>query len=344
MYVDLNIQTANRILRYTNLPQAVDVVCIKKFNHTYKISLCDGQVLFLKTFTKDWYGDYNTNATETTYCALHEEAAYKMLKRNGLRTPEIVITELHKMNPFGRPFLLTKALRGTCLTDAFAIDDLQALVNKLTAVGKYMKEMHAIVLQHPGYIVSEEGPNGILDENGWQHTIWTAKRWREEADKFIENHPASSNVPQPIIDGAKAFYNENRHIFESLYTPYVFIHGDCHASQFFVDYDQTEGWQVTGVVDMEVASAGTPVADWGKIIIELSAKAYYSKYYKDFAWWEPLFKGYGGPFDFTALKVGLLTAGGDNFACQDWPMDFSKIYQHIFNATDWRSLFDLTRY
>jgi aminoglycoside phosphotransferase (APT) family kinase protein len=48
-----------------------------------------------------------------------------------------------------------------------------------------------------------------------------------------------------------------------------YVHGDCHAHQFFV-VSAGADLLVSGVVDMEVASAGAPVEDLVKFILEVA--------------------------------------------------------------------------
>ena len=344
MFKDFNLETANQIMLLFDLPKAANVVNIKEFNHVYKIMLHDGQILYLKTYTKDWYGDFNNNAKDISGCVVHEACAYKMLKSNGLPAPNIVLSEETDNNPFGRPFLLLSELKGSCLTNAFENNDIESIAAQLISVGQYMKKMHNIVMSFPGYIMTLEGPMEMPDTN-WQHSIWTKEHWQKVTSNFMNSYLKTMDIPEPTIIEANKFYNENKYEFEKCYDKYVFVHGDCHASQFFLKKNGMSNWEVSGVVDMEVASSGAAIHDLMKISIELAAKAFHSDYYKNYNWWEPLFSGYGGEPNFNAFKIGWLTTGAESFWCQNWTQwscNFDKIYQHILQSQNWRQLFDLS--
>ena len=151
----------------------------------------------------------------------------------------------------------------------------------------------------------------------------------------------SMNIPDPIINEANNFYIANKYEYEKWYDKYVFVHGDCHASQFFVRKNCFSNWEISGVVDMEVASSGAPIHDLIKISIELATRSSYSEHYKNYNWWNPLFLGYGIEPNFNAIKIGLLTTGAESFWCQNWSSDFANIYQHVLQSQNWNQLFDL---
>ena len=90
-------------------------------------------------------------------------------------------------------------------------------------------------------------------------------------------------------------------------------------------------WIVTGVVDMEVASAGDTGEDWLHLLIELS-----SQFEPDSRWWKSLFKGYGAPPNFEGLWLRLLAVE---------PLEFGldavdeNLIANLLNAKDWEALF-----
>ena len=115
-----------------------------------------------------------------------------------------------------------------------------------------------------------------------------------------------------------------------------FVHGDCHASAFFLAH-AGGAWRVTGTVDMEVASAGDVGEDLMKLCIELAAILPASD-----RWWEALFDGYGATPEFDLLKLRLLGSEPAEFAWIDrWPKQWNDIVRHILNARSWSQLFDL---
>ena len=123
---------------------------------------------------------------------------------------------------------------------------------------------------------------------------------------------------------------------QSSYEPPRFVHGDCHASTFFL-VEAVGAWRVTGVVDMEVASAGDVGEDLMKLCIALAADLPAST-----RWWEALFDGYGTRPEFDLLKLRLLGSEPAEFAWTSrWPKPWEETVRHILNAGSWSELFDL---
>jgi aminoglycoside phosphotransferase (APT) family kinase protein len=109
--------------------------------------------------------------------------------------------------------------------------------------------------------------------------------------------------------------------------PPRFTHGDCHAHQLFVGEHG-----ITGIVDMEVASAGDPSSDLFKFGLEMAAL-----FSPTTRWWEPFFAGYGGAPELDTLRRRMLTATEDNYAC----LGLEKQKERLLHARDWQELFTL---
>ena len=127
-------------------------------------------------------------------------------------------------------------------------------------------------------------------------------------------------------DGLAADYAEPR-----------FVHGDCHASQFFL-YPHQGDWRVSGVLDMEVASAGDFGADFLKLFIEMAWVCPVEA-----RWWEALFKGYGSEPDFNRMKLRMLAAHHSNYAWL-WTASREEILAHALAADTWPSLLNLSAF
>jgi hypothetical protein len=168
----LSEQQANDILGLAGLSGQVVVDTVKQYNHVYRL-LCGDEVFFLKTYTKDWYGD---DIAATGGCVAHEASAWAILAANGLATPEIVLALQGCDNPLGRPLIVTRALRGANLVEQLQqTGDLGAL---LETTGAYLGQMHAITFAFPGYLMNS-GPIAPPREDDWQHSIWTAQQWQK---------------------------------------------------------------------------------------------------------------------------------------------------------------------
>ncbi len=116
------------------------------------------------------------------------------------------------------------------------------------------------------------------------------------------------------------------------YIPPKMIHGDCHLHQFFFDRGM-----VTGVVDMEVASAGDPIADLIKLFLEASSIL------AGYDWVRDFFKGYGQQPDFETFRLRLLCCELPEFHAAGWKGDYEVILSRLLTATSWKELISLPR-
>src|ERR1044071_2802535 len=151
------------------LNAGMEVVEVTQHNHVWKLT--DGEdIYFLKVYTKSWYGD---NVAGTAFCVKHEQDAYAYLAADGLTTPQVVLTQFGMDNPLGRPFIVTRQLKGAPLRTRLETADESQFQTLLEKTGAYMGRMHAIQFAFPGYIV-DDGPVAPPDENSWQHSSWSA--------------------------------------------------------------------------------------------------------------------------------------------------------------------------
>jgi len=323
----LTHELAGRILRRIGIDDDYSLIELKQHNHVYRIET-DMETFFLKTYTKDWYGH---NVAGTSYCVDHEVAAWKVLASNGLATPDVVLAEFSCDNEFNRPFLLTRMLPGKPLTiylrDA-GQDDFRQL---LTNIGQYMAAMHRICFPYPGYITSI-GLNAPPDPNGWQHLIWTIEQFNRDARQVWNDDRQSISVR--LVEEAEAYFRIYGVALADEYAIPRFTHGDCHASQFFLDFDGSK-WQVTGVVDMEVSSGGDCGNDLLKFGLEMSAL-----FPAATKWWEPFFEGYGREPNFELMRLRMLAIPHFGYSYA-WPGTREQILSHVLKSHGWQSLYDL---
>ena len=311
------------------------VALVKKHNHVWRIE-SDGRAFYLKTFTKDWYrGD---TVLHTRGCVDHEASAWGILAKHGLAVPRIVREEMTCDNPLGRPFILTEALKGRPLTDLLEGAGPRDFARMLRVVGEYLARMHAIEFRFPGYLAQGEGPSAPPDPNAWRHTIWVYEAFEQCALRQWESD--ASAVPAETIARAREFLARCAAAMRAEFEPPRFTHGDCHAHQFYLE--RREGsWSVTGVVDMEVSSAGEPGMDFSKMFEVFPAQVPAAT-----RWWEPLFEGYGRTPSLELMKLRLAAAGlgADAFArigYRPWPGTRSQVLAHTLDARAWSDLFDL---
>jgi aminoglycoside phosphotransferase (APT) family kinase protein len=306
------------------------VELIKQGNDVFRL-ISGTERFFLKAYTKDWYG---SDPATTGFHVLHESVAWAILAQRGLAVPIVVYAASDCENPISRPFLLTRELEGRPLTDWLMEADREMQFALLTAVGDYLRQMHQITFEFPGYLSALSGPPEPPDPIGWQHRCWSAKTreaeaWRQlQADEPLlteetrtESQQACSQISSRLMDA---------------YHPPRFTHGDCHAHQFFLTQNKA-GWQVTGVLDMEVSSAGDSGEDLIKISLELAQRLDHKTF-----WWESLFAGYGVVPDFEAFRLRLLGVEPREFGpLGKWIQTPSREarLQRFLQARDWQSLF-----
>jgi aminoglycoside phosphotransferase (APT) family kinase protein len=306
------------------------VELIKQGNHVFRL-VSGGESFFLKTYTKGWYG---SDPASTGFHAIHETMAWRILSKYGLSVPEVVYSSSDCSNPLARPFILTRELAGRPLTHWLTGADREEQSNLLIAVGNYLKRMHEITFEFPGYLSTLSGPTEPPDPNGWQHRCWSAQ---------VREAGAANQLQSEQHQLAPEIYAEARQIcwqisarLANAYQPPRFTHGDCHAHQFFLTR-QESSWQVTGVVDMEVSSAGDCGEDLVKICIELAQRFDY-----DTAWWKWLFAGYGSVPDLEAFRLRLLGVAPLEYGnTGKWirTQDREKILQRILYTREWDALF-----
>jgi hypothetical protein len=120
------------------------------------------------------------------------------------------------------------------------------------------------------------------------------------------------------------------------FEPPRFVQTNMHSHQFFLE-PEGDGWRVTGVLDMEVASAGGSYFDLVAFALEVAAHHPVST-----RWWEPFFAGYGGAPDLELFRLQMLAFGEESFKCfgpQYWPGTRQEILTRLLVAAKWEALF-----
>lgn len=304
----------------------VTMTRLKRQNDVYRLTSGDATA-FLKLYTKDWYG---SDPIATGFCVAHEVSAWACLAAHGLATPVVLLAAEDSANPLGRPFLLTRELAGEPLTTHLARQLDPAPL--LRTIGAYLRHMHAITFPYPGYIVGA-GPTAPPADDAWQHRCWTAAQRQRDALAKLERQ--ASQLAPTLWRELAAWITQIETGLASAYQPPRFTHGDCHAHQFFLR-PTTVGWAVSGVVDLEVASAGDSGEDLLKLGIELAAVLAPTT-----RWWEALFEGYGQEPSFEQYRLRLLGTSPAEFrwVARGWPPTWESILRHILTATSWADLF-----
>lgn len=313
------------MLRQIGLNEPPTIKPIREHNHVYYISA--GNVsAYLKLYTKDWYGD---NIAGTGGCVDHEVTAWRKLAEVGLAVPEVIAADMTVSNPLERPYLLTRALQGQPFTEIARDSDGENFRGMLRAIGGYLQTMHSIRFLFAGYVAST-GPNAPPNPDQWQHAIWTFDAFTRNARQTWAADRAE--VDAQLMDEIEAFYAQHANALRAEYAQPRYTHGDCHASHFFMIHENGT-WRVSGIIDMEVVSAGDAGADFVQFGIEMAAR-----FPAESRWWEAVFEGYGGEPSFDLLKLRMLATAHPSYAWI-WPGTRSQILRHVLDARDWVTLY-----
>ena len=319
MEATLSAAQAQQILERIHIRGLISVKLLKRHNHVFEITTGE-KVLYLKTYTKDWYA-----GTDGSGAAQHEAGGFAALSARGIPAPRVVLLETTGQNPIRRPFLLTEQLRGRPLTQLLQEskpEDFRAL---LRATAQRLRQYHGIVFRFPGYVGDAEGPQAPPTQDGWLHFYCSAERMQREVLKWLEND--RRYLPAKLFEQLHDRFSTIEKALAPEYAPARFIQGDCHAHQFFL-FNADGQWQVSGSVDMEVAAAGAPICDLLKFCAEMA---------EDFSvqtrWWEPLFEGYGGAPDFERFRLLFLS--------NDWDARTDvQLVPRRLTAQTWEQLFN----
>lgn len=317
---------AQELLQVISLP---DIRLVKHYNHVYQIRY-GNDIFFLKTYTKDWYGG---DIAGTAYCVDHERTAWEVLANKGLNVPKIVLAEESMSNPLGRPFLLMRALEGQSFVNYLSPQNTTALPQMLAAIGCYMRTMHEIEFEFAGYIVTD-GLKTPPDPNAWQHFIWTFGQLERDAIQTWQEDKES--VSPEVMNAIESYYVQHKHLLMDVYQKARFTHGDCHASAFFLQ-NKNHDWQISGILDMEVASAGNIYFDFLKFGLEIAAYLPVESH-----WWDYLFEAYGSEPAFELMKLMFLAVNHHNYSWR-WQCPRENLLKHFVSAEDWTTLWDFQR-
>jgi Ser/Thr protein kinase RdoA (MazF antagonist) len=237
-------------------------------------------------------------------------------------------------NPLRWPYLISRQAQGSALTELLETTAASSADRALEAVGECLARMHDLTFDQPGYLI--DGPPVAPSPNQWVHWLSRLERFLLY---FFENLTTDAvTVELDVRDAAAALLARTLPELRRAYEPLRFVHGDCHGNVFHLA--QRGGvLTVSGVIDMENCSAGAPVFDFAKIVIELAGRLPVET-----RWWEPLFRGYGDAPSFDLIRTLLIGHAHINYTCfgtHSWPGRRGDILGHVLGATDWAHLFDL---
>jgi aminoglycoside phosphotransferase len=325
----LSNQQAIAILHQIGQQGPVHVTEVTRHNHVWRLQ-SNGATFYLKCYTKDWYGG---NVPMTEFNVRHERDAYAILARHGLPTVEVALARPDCDNPLGRPFLLTRALPGLSLNQLLAQAEKRDYARLLEQAGAYLRRMHNITFAYPGYLTGN-GPVAAPAADQWQHPAWSAEVCQRNALAMLERDRPRLSVG--LAERLHTLFASLHEVLAPAYQPLRFVQTNMHSHQFYLERAGAD-WRVTGVLDMEVASAGSSYFDLVAFALEMAAFHPVST-----RWWEPFWGGYGGEPDFELFRAHMLAFGEESFKCfgpERWPGARQEIIGRLFSAEKWEALF-----
>lgn len=317
-------EQAQDIQGMLHLDGTIHVTFIRAYNHVYRLD-CNHQTFFLKIHTKDWYPP---EEAQTGYSVAHEASAWSILTSYGLASPEVVLACRNQKNPLGRSFLLTRQVPGTNLTTL--LDQGEDINEMLSAVGDYLRRMHAIPFAYAGYLLGEDGPTAPPDPARWHHQIWTVEQLQKNTHAWIQAKLQGGSMQ--LLQQIERQVQQMPEILTPAYVPPHFTHGDCGPDQIFMIRENGH-WQVSALLDMEVASAGDTGADLVSFCTRLA-----QRFPTTSSWWLPFFEGYGHVPDFEGFRLRMLS-GWYPYEASFWPGTGEIAFWHLLRASNWETLF-----
>jgi aminoglycoside phosphotransferase (APT) family kinase protein len=309
---------------------APHVTLFKTYNHVFKIET-KSNIYYLKTHTKDWYAK---DPKLVGHLPSRESFAWQLMRVYGLSTPIVVVIDSTCENAIERPYLVTEQLTGDPLTNLIEKVSKKGSHRIIRSVGAYLRKMHSITFKSSGILT----PQGPVIDGDWHHRMWTYHGFRTWADR--EQEDARKALLPETYGALIGYMGKWEPTLKDVYEHPVFVHGDCHAHQFYLSFRDKE-WNVSGVLDMEVASAGDCGEDFIKFCAEMSRR-----YVSETEWWQPLFEGYEEEPNFDLIKLRYLASSHielSPFAYQDLPGVRELVVQHVLGARSWKELFDLSQ-
>lgn len=298
-------------------------------NLVFRLST-DRGAFYVKAPTKD-LGEWSIEVEGARTKAIREAAAAECLRRRSLAAMEVLAVETGVANALGRPYLLTREVRGRPFTEVAASASASTLAEALSAVGAYLRSVHSIEFSAAGYLVSADGPIGPTPPAPVRpsHTPEAAQAAAyQDLAKTARSLDAGlrREVARRLSSIADGLRNE--------FHPPHFVIGGFHPNHPYLDHE-AGGWTVVGCIDLEVASGGRVLDD-----LVTFATGIMTRVDAEVPWWEPLFDGYGSEPSIESVRVELLASCSYLFG--EAP-DLDATYRALLAAPTWSKLFNAHR-
>jgi hygromycin-B 7''-O-kinase len=223
---------AKAALRLAGLPDEGEVRT--HFPTTHVAALVNDAYL-VKLHYEDWFGED---------CFQTEREAYTLLSRQELPIPELLAEGALYDDGWRWPFLAMTAMHGRSLREMNGQVPREDMERVATWLGETVRRLHRVPT-HDGERISLEIYADMIQV-------------REQ--RCHRDHQQWGSLPAHLVTGVRDYVWEARKLIDPERETPVFLHGDLHAGNVFVD-GELGVLQPTGIVDFNDAYEGDPHYD-----------------------------------------------------------------------------------
>lgn len=179
-----------------------------------------------------------------------ETALYELLKGR-VAVPEVLYAQV-ETTPESGPFALLKWVQGIPFRELKTRGNLADLAEASREVGRTLALLSTIQFESAGWLRSD-----LSIDSG-------RSRYADVSESFIARCESSIKLAERLgpveIQQAIEYIDGRRGEVEALYRQRALVHGDFGARNVIVS-NETGFWRVSGILDFELAFAGSPLWD-----------------------------------------------------------------------------------
>jgi hygromycin-B 7''-O-kinase len=202
---------------------------------------CEGaQPAVVKVYSEQW-----------RWKQAKEVHVYRLLAEHGVGPIPAVLRAEADGEQIGSAFTVMTLLPGRPLSEVGAQLDSAAMARVYRQMGGMLAAMHRIGQEAFGYLTTR-----ILEPEP-DNTAYMTRQFARKLGEFRDLGGDSG-----LHDGVQAYLDKHVGLFATCAAP-VLCHNDFHEGNVLVS-PLTEGWSVTGLIDVENAIAADPLLDLAK--------------------------------------------------------------------------------
>lgn len=304
-------------------------------NDVFKVVTKGAGNFFVKFHTSPWYEE----ALDTHHVVQREAAVAEMLKRKGISLDYHVWTDCTR-GIVARSVLITSELPGIPITTVLKEmpEEQDQIIRELA---DFLGRLHELEFARPGYIEFCEDPDMTFALDPEEGGIW----WDSHPCQKPENlkryalsilQSKADLLPASLRAVLRERFEKIPGTVEADYRPPCFVINNYHPFHIHVARDSC-GWQITGLYDLEAASAGNSTFDLVGNELQLTPVLgdlrWRSVFYDAYGRW-PALETYK-----TLLTIFLLidlgAAASAMVPDRDWLV---RELPNLISATDWEHL------